>query len=341
MGLRRAIDRAGARLLRRLPDGVLAKLAGRPVVVDGRTLDPHVQLSIRAYRVMRRPPLESLSPEGARAEYLRSLDLMAPPLLKLAAVEDTVAAGVPVRIYTPRDLPRPAGLLVYLHGGGGVIGDVDAADPPCRILAEAGRVKVISVEYRMGPEHPYPAALDDARAVYRWAVDNAEALGSRPDRVGIGGDSYGGTLSALVAQAALTGEVPSPALALLFYPATDFTRVGGSRDTFAQGFLLDRTLMDWFAELCFRDPSDKPGASPLLAATVAGLCPTALYTAGFDPLRDEGDEYAARLAREGVAVTHASYSGLVHGYISFTAVVPAAHAAVLDAAAAVRRHLSC
>jgi acetyl esterase len=336
----RRVERAGARGLLHLPRWVLGQLAGRPIQRDGRTLDPRIQLAIRVHKVLRRPGLETLSPEGARAEYLRSLRLLVHPQLALEKVEDSVADGVPVRIYTPKDRRDPGGVLVYLHGGGGVIGDLEAADPACRQLAHEGRVKVVSVDYRLGPEHPFPAALEDALTVQRWAAANAEALGALPGRIGVGGDSFGGTLAALVAQAALTGQVAAPALALLLYPATDFTRVGGSRETFSRGFLLDRALTDWFAWQAFREPADRPRASPLLAEAVAGLGPTAVFTAGFDPLRDEGDDYAARLRAAGVDVIHRSYPSLVHAYISFAGVVPVANDAMLDAAAALRAYLA-
>jgi acetyl esterase len=223
-------------------------------------------------------------------------------------VEDTEAAGVPVRIYTPVEDRGTA--LVYLHGGGWVVGDLDTHDPLCRRVANALGAVVVSVDYRLAPEHPYPAGLDDAEAVLRWTVAR------HPERrVGVGGDSAGATLAAELAQRTPAGLVAQ----LLFYPATDPSMSAQSVRDNGSGYFLTAADMAWFHA--------QYGPSPdLAAADVAGVVPAVVATAEFDPLRDEGDAYAAHLAEAGVRVEHVPGPGLIHGYAAFLGVVDAADA---------------
>lgn len=323
------VERRIARGLLRLPAGLLRVLAGPPHVRDGLTLDPYVQTILRVQRLRRRPGMQTLTPPRARAEYRRDVGILSAPARPMCSVQDRDADGVPVRVYIP-DTVR--GVLVYLHGGGGVIGDLDACDSPCRALAHAAACAVVSVDYRLAPEHPFPAGLEDAERAYRWAVAQATALGARPERVAVGGDSFGGSLAALLGLKLRGGDLPAPAAQLLLYPACDFTRTGGSRDLFSEGYLLDKDLIAWFRDHTLLTAEARVAASPLLAHDVGGMGPVIIITAGFDPLRDEAKDYADRLAAAGVPVNYTCAPGLVHAFISMTAAVPEAKASLHQAA---------
>ena len=245
------------------------------------------------------------------------------------------AGSLPIRIYHGGDArPEPRPLVVYYHGGGGVIGDLDTHDGLCRMLAAALEGVVVSVGYRLGPEHPFPAAPDDALAAFREVVRRAPALGGDPRRVVVGGDSMGGCLAAAVCQLArdrFPGE-PGPVAQWMLYPATDRVAHGESRRLYADGFLLTERMLAWFMEryLGGADPHD-PRVSPLRHPDLRGLPPAVLVTAGFDPLLDEGRAYADALAAAGVEVRYRCHEGLVHGFAQMTGAVPAARRAVLDA----------
>ena len=241
------------------------------------------------------------------------------PRPQVAGVEDRVAPGphgpVPVRVYTP-DAPAPRPLLVLLHGGGFVVGDVETHDPTARrFCAEAG-VVVASVDYRLAPEHPFPAAVDDAEAATRWAIQHAPEQGADPERAVVSGDSAGGNLAAVVARRLRDAGGPRLAGQLLIYPTTDM-RVGDhhpSKRELADGYGLDAADLAWFGEqyLNGEADTDHPDASPLLVRDLSGLPPAFVLTAEYDPLRDEGDAYAARLAEAGVPVEHVRLPGAVH-----------------------------
>lgn len=250
---------------------------------------------------------------------------------------------IPARFYEPHGIGlegRP--LIVYFHGGGWTIGDLDTCDSVCRFLALNTPATVLSVGYRLAPEHPFPAAVEDAWAAYRWAaLDNAR-LGVDPARIAVAGDSAGGNLAAAVSLLARDEEGPSPAMQALIYPVTD--AVGGqkSRDTFAKGFLLARADMDWFERHYLPSDVDRADArvSMLRAADLSGLPPAYVATAGFDPLRDEGEAYAARMREAAVEVTLRRHSGLVHGFANMTAISRTAHGAMLELAGALRTGLA-
>jgi acetyl esterase len=224
----------------------------------------------------------------------------------VARVEDRVAEGVPVRIYWPVETGDPMPVVVYYHGGGFVICDLGTHDHVCRFLAvEAGAI-VISVDYRLAPEHKYPAAVEDAYTAALWAAENAADLGGDPARLAVAGDSAGGNLAAVVSRLARdAGGEPAIAFQLLVYPATDMLADLPSRTENADGYFLTSTHMHWFAAQYFSDPAEvtEPDASPMRAESLAGLPPALVVTAEFDPLRDEGEAYAARMAVEGVAAT--------------------------------------
>jgi acetyl esterase len=207
-------------------------------------------------------------------------------------------------------------LLVYLHGGGWVVGDLDTHDQPCRFLAREAGVRVLSIDYRRAPEHPFPTPLDDCVAATRFAIQEAHRFAADPARVAIGGDSAGGNLAAGVARLLTLEDGPRPAFQLLIYPVTDLSRKRDSYRLFSDGFFLTEHQMDWYRNHYLADPGDAtdPRASPILAPVVADLPPAHVVTAGFDVLRDEGEEYAALMRGAGVPVTSVREAGLIHGF---------------------------
>jgi acetyl esterase len=238
------------------------------------------------------------------------------------------------RVYTPRGARGPSPGLIWFHGGGFVFGSIASHDAVCRALASRARVVVVSVDYRLAPESPFPAAADDAVAATRGVLACAADFGIDPRAVAVGGDSAGGNLSAVVAQA-LRGDASRPALQLLVYPATDCRRGAPSHAQFRDGFLLTKASIDWFMARYLPDPAAilDPRASPLLAPDVVGVAPALVITAGFDPLRDEGTAYAEKMREAGVTVESWCCEGLLHG---FFAMAGSSHEAnrVLDRAAA-------
>ena len=258
------------------------------------------------------PPMEEMTPQEARDG--RAAQPIAPPL-PLHEVRDLDAGGVPARLYRPNDR-TDLGLLVFFHGGGWVVCDLDTHDGVCRALADASGHAVLSIDYRLAPEHPFPAPLEDCVNATRWAHDNAESLGVRADRIAVGGDSAGGNLAAVVAQ---LGVVPL-VYQLLIYPVTDLTREQPSYEENATGYFLTKNAMGWFIDHYLSaggSPTD-PRVSPLFAAdhVLAATPPALVLTAEFDPLRDEGNAYARKLADAGVATSHVQYNGMIHAFFS-------------------------
>lgn len=331
---KQSLERRFVGRLLRLPSRLLESLAGGPVVVDGRRLDPIYRFLLRF--AARGPKIHHMEPEASRRWLKKKLELVRTDPLLMDRVEDreieTAAGPLPVRIYLPPNLAEdPAPAVVYFHGGGWVQGDLDSHHPLCTLLAQRVPCRVISVDYRLGPEHPFPGAVEDAVAAYRWVVGEAASLRIDPNRIALVGDSAGGNL-ATVACLALrnVGDVPPPCLQVLMYPVTDRLREGGSYELFADGFALDRDSVKWFFLHYVGDERgiDDPRFAPLCAPDLTGL-PTALVaTAFFDVLRDEGDEYARALADAGVEVRHFSFDDQVHAFANFTGVVPSARAAV-------------
>ncbi|MGZ0148857.1 alpha/beta hydrolase [Kribbella sp. WER1] len=214
------------------------------------------------------------------------------------------------------------GLLVFFHGGGWVVGDLDTHDAVCRSMAAEAGIRVLSVDYRLAPEAPAPTAAEDAIAAFTWAVDHAEDLGADPALVAVGGDSAGGNLAAVVAQQTVRRDLPRPALQVLLYPAVDLVARRPSRDLFSEGFILTEEDIIWYRDHYTPDPTLRPDpiVSPLRAEDLTGLPPTYLTTAGFDPLRDEGREYAEALAAAGNHLTHAHHPTLPHGHTNLLTV---------------------
>jgi len=229
-------------------------------------------------------------------------------------------------------------VLVFFHGGGWVVGNIESHEAMCRHLANRAECAVVAVDYRMGPEHKFPAAVDDCFAATGWVADNGASLGIDPRRLAVGGDSAGGNLGAVVSLLARDKGAPRIACQLLIYPATDAAMRHDSIARYAEGYVLTRATMRWFYDQYLRTPEDAADwrVSPLLASDLAGLPPAFVLTAGYDPLCDEGDAYAARLAAAGVPVTHRRFPGQVHGFVTNGRVIRAAETALDEAAAALK-----
>jgi acetyl esterase len=297
-------------------------------------LDPITEAFLKELVEANVPALDAGSVEEARANAvgMAAIQGEAEPVARVENREIPGPGGdIPVRIYRPEgDGPFPA--LVYLHGGGWVICDLDTHDATCRALANALPAVVVSVDYRLAPEHRFPAGADDAYAATRWVADNATTIGADPQRLIIGGDSAGGNLSAVVTLMARDRGGPALAYQILIYPVTDASMTKASYTENADGYLLTRRAMEWFWGHYLGSDGDgtMPYTSPLLAPDLRGLPPATVITAEFDPLRDEGDAYAERLREAGVPVQHACYAGQIHGFFSMGGVFPQARTA-LDA----------
>jgi acetyl esterase len=326
-----------------MPLPLVSVLAGKPIVVDGVRLETRSQLLIRLLAASGYPQVVVDSVDLSRRLFTRDPGPLGPPWRRLAKVADARMYGpngaLPVRIYQPSPNARsdsPA--LVYFHGGGWVIGSVETHDRLCRFLAHEVPCTVVSVDYRLAPEHRFPAAVDDAQFAYRWVLEQSRSLGIRPDRVAVAGDSAGGNLAAVVCRQAATSGEPQPCFQLLIYPATDLAFRSRSHEVYAEGFFLTHSAMRWFRDhyLPGEAAIDDPRASPLRAATVRGLAPAFIMTAGFDPLRDEGRAYAEKLVAEGVPVRYRCYEPLIHGFASMCGATPMALAAVREGIDALR-----
>ena len=338
------VEGAFVRMLAALPGPLTRLLAGRPIRSEGQELDPLVQVALRLegltggfepapvgeVRAQRRRDARTFRGRTIDVEEVTELEIPGP------------AAPIPARLYRPAGLDDPAPLILYYHGGGHVICDLDTHDQPCRFLASEVPALVVSVDYRLGPEHPFPAAVDDSLAAYEWAIAQAGELGADPARIAVAGDSAGGNLATVVAQLATAGEGPAPAFQALIYPVTVYSSERPSYATYAEGFFLTREEMDWFRDNYFADPRDRtdPRASPILAHDLAGQPPAHVVTAGFDPLRDEGEAYAAALRDAGVPVTVKRERDLVHGFINAVGLGGRSREALGEVVAAIRAGLS-
>ena len=308
-------------------------------------LDPDAAFVFKAFQEAGRPPYETLSPDEAR-EYYRQARFISnpePPELKSVAPLAIPAAhgSIPGRIYTPNKLRQTDGLapcLVFFHGGGWVIGDLDTHDVVCRKLADEGRLIVISIDYRRAPEHKFPAAVDDAIAATAWIATHAKELGIDATRLLVGGDSAGGNLATVVAIAARDGNGPAISGQVLIYPATDFTMARPSHSEPETSILLTHSVIRWFRDHYLNGTADVHDwrASPALARTLVGLPPAYVLTAGADPLRDEGDDYARRLEQAGVAVTHRTFPGQFHGFFTMGKLLQQANIAASEIGAWLR-----
>jgi len=304
-------------------------------------LDAHVKALLDQMAALKMPKSWEVGPQAARAAM--KMSIFRKGNTPIGKVEDRTISGpggdLAVRIYTP--LTTSSNVLsglVFFHGGGFVLGDLDTHDDLCRVLTNESGFRIVSVDYRLAPEHPFPAAVDDCFAATKWVAANAATLGIDAKRLAVGGDSAGGNLAAVVAQLARSGG-PEIAFQLLIYPVAQL----GAPDTpsmreNAKGYFLEKEGMDWFTRLYAPDKDSRhdPRLSPLQAKDLSGLPPAYVITAGFDPLRDEGRDYAEALDKAGVPITYVNYPGMVHGFFSMRSLIPKAREAVAAAAAALR-----
>ncbi|OLR89684.1 alpha/beta hydrolase [Actinokineospora bangkokensis] len=324
-----------------LPQPLRRAIAGKPIRIDGQELALDAQLLLTLQRLSGQSLVVG-DPVASRRALAASKDLVSGVPIEPVSVRGLDLDGVPARFYTPGGVDDHAPLLVFYHGGGWVIGDLDSHDNACRYLALGAQVKVLAVDYRLAPEHPFPAAVEDSVAAFRWAVAHADELGVDPARVAVGGDSAGGNLSAVVAHQQVLAGGPVPAFQLLFYPGTDGTTKRRSRELFADGFFLTGEHMDFFIDHYFPavDQRHDPRFSVLLAQDLTGMPPAYVATAGFDPLRDEGEAFADALAAAGVPVVKSRQADLIHGYINFTGIGTRFREALSEAAGALRTGLA-
>jgi acetyl esterase len=307
-------------------------------------LRPEIRALLDQQAASGRPPLHRQSVAQARAFHTGDAAALNGEAVQVAAVADRAVPGpggdLRARVYTPRGAP-PFPIVVFFHGGGWVVGTLDTYDPLCRALAAAVPAVVVSVDYRLAPEHRWPAAVEDAYAATLWASRHAAELGGAQHRLAVAGDSAGGNLAAVVALGARDRGGPAIAFQLLVYPALDAAGDTGSWREHADGFYLTAAGMRWYWDHYLGGADGAaPDASPLRAAFLGGLPPALVVTADHDVLRDEGEAYAARLREAGVAADVRRVEGVVHGFFRWRAVTGAADAALQEAAAALRSALA-
>ena len=302
-------------------------------------LDPQARALIDLMVEKGVPPTHTLTPAQARAFYRDRRGFTQPEPPVMAEVRDLRAGDVPLRLFRPVVTDQALPVLLYLHGGGWTIGDLDTHDVLCRQLAREAGCAVVSVDYRMGPEHRFPAAVEDCVQAFGWVLSHAVDLKLDPGRTAVGGDSAGGNLAAALCLVQRDAGQPLPGFQLLIYPATDMRAVAPSHTTNGQGYMLTNDSIAWYRGNYIADPADWADwrASPLLAASHAGLPPALVLTAGFDPLRDEGLQYANALSAAGVPTQYVCFERQIHGFITMGRVIEEAHTAVGLCGAALRR----
>ena len=290
------------------------------------------------------PPINERPVEEVRAQAAMMAAMSTRPA-QAPATEDRTIPGpggdIPVRIYRP-DVAGTLPLIVFFHGGGFVIGDIESHDPICQQFAAQVPAVVLSVDYRLAPEHPFPAPVEDCWAATVWAADHAAELGADASRVAVAGDSAGGNLSAVIARRARDAGGPPIAFQLLIYPATDMTRSFPSHKENGEGYLLTSDAIDWFMGHYFPEEASQvePDASPHFVTDLSGLAPALIITAEFDPLRDEGEAYGEALRAAGVDAQVTRYDGMIHGFYGMDALIDGAKRANEDAISALRAALA-
>lgn len=305
-------------------------------------LDPQARAVLDQLAALDNPPLEEMTVEQAR-QGLSAYSALSGAGPAVDRVEDLRIPGpggdIPARAYSP---PAPGPLVLWFHGGGWVLGGLEDSDALCRTLCNEVGAVVVSVDYRLAPEHPFPAAVDDCMAATAWAVAHAGDIGADGTRVAVAGDSAGGNLAAVTALGARDDGGPQLSFQLLVYPVTDASMTAGSIEANGEGYFLTAASMRWFWDLYVPKPSERtdPRASPLAAEDMAGLPPTLVITAEFDPLRDEGEAYGRRLAEAGVPTQVSRYDGMIHGFLPMASLFDAAGRATDEAADALRRALA-
>ena len=308
-------------------------------------LHPQIQQVLKAMADAKLQPIEAMTPEAARAQMEAVAKARNQNPTEVGRIEERRIPGAPggirLRLYWPPS-PAPKAAIVYFHGGGHVIGSLDTHDSVARNLCAGTGTLVVSVDYRMGPEHRFPAAVEDSVAALRWTHDNAASLGIDADRLAVSGDSAGGNLAAVLAIMARDAGGPRLRLQVLVYPVADFTFVGASYGRYAEGYgVLTKAAMAWFRGHYLNSAADADDwrASPLKAANLAGVAPAFIVTAECDVLHDDGIAYGAALRRAGVVVEHRDYAGMIHGFFGMAPMVDGAVDAQRDVVAALRRAL--
>jgi acetyl esterase len=332
-----------------LPPRLLRRLFGPPIQIEGQALAADIQALLGMAKLAGSESFAERVPvaDARRNRRLEAEVVAERPPLAMARVEPVEIPGpagpIAARRYLPHGAPaESAPLLVYFHGGGWVIGDLETHNAPCRFLAANSGVQLLAIDYRLAPEHPFPAAAEDAFAAYAWASANAAELGCDPARIAVVGDSAGANLAAVAALLARDAGLQIPAMQLLIYPVTVADEEMASRHSFGEGFLLSRPDMNFFEGHYLPPGADRsdPRVSILRAPDLSGLPPAYLAIAGFDPLRDEGVAFARRLEAAGVPVSLRLHPGLVHTFANLTAICPTARQAMLEAVGALRMGLA-
>lgn len=309
-------------------------------------LDPQAKWVLDIAEEKGLPKLDELTPAESKAAYEERALILTFKDVDIGKTVDIDIPGplgnIPIRIYHPVGMTSPLPVLVYYHGGGWVIGSRDTHDSLCRLIANSGPFVVVSVDYRMGPEHPFPAAVQDSISALDWTVNNIADYNGIPDKIAVGGDSAGGNLSAVVSLIARDEKAYLPKFQWLIYPATQMEMTTSSHEKFAEGYFLTRSLMEYFQSHYLKNESDRKDwrASPLLAESLAGLPPALIQTAGFDPLQDEAIAYADRMNKEGSEATHTHYEGMIHGFINLGGAVDKATDCVNEGVDALREAFS-
>ena len=324
-------------------DEALKFLDGHRIRLGDRTMDPKAQIVGEFVKSIRVPGYYPPLPE-LRQQLRTMVMLMDEPAPALPRVEDIRIPGpagdIPARVYAARvGVPLPT--VVYFHGGGWVQGDLETHHGLCARLAQHAGVLVVAVDYRLAPEHKFPAAVDDCIAAYRWIRSHGREIGADATRVAVAGDSAGGNLSAVVSQLAASGGIPVPTCQVLIYPAVDFSFDTPSHRELEHGHVIPRDRVLWYMEQYLRSEEDQSDlrASPLRASSVAGQPPAMILTAGFDPLRDEGHAYAEKLRRARVDVVYREYPGQIHAFVTLTKAIPQGMACTMEIAEYLRKHL--
>ncbi|CAB4875270.1 unannotated protein [freshwater metagenome] len=333
-----------------LPPRALARFAGKPIVIEGVPLNLEHAAILRLMKMRGGADVSTMTVDQARARVRASTTSVAGTPLALAMIRDAAVAGadgpLAARLYVPAEAAGPGlhPLLIFFHGGGWVVGSIDTHDALCRHLAQASGARVLSVAYRLAPEHPYPAAADDATAAFLDVATSGERFGADPARIAVGGDSAGANLAAVCTNDAVRAGGPRPAFQLLIYPAVDnVTQDRPSQQLFRSGFFLTVAAMAWYRStyLGADEPrvAPDPRSSPLFSPDLSAAAPAHIVTAGFDPLRDEGEAYAQRLREEGIPVTLRRHAGFIHGFANMVGVGRSGRDAVIEMGGVLRRAL--
>ena len=339
-----ALQKLIVQSLKYLPNGLRNKMAGDPVVLGGRTIDPILQIIWNQAKT--NPGIETLPVDQARQGMQLGQDLLDGKPMHLRRIESSVIptdhGDLDCRIYYPEGVEDTPPLMLWFHQGGFVIGDLDTGHTFCSMIANIAKIIVVNVAYRMGPEHRFPAAADDALAAYQWACSNAGDLGADPQRIAIGGDSAGGNLTAMLTHEVRKKDLQTPALQLMVYPWVAAREKTESYETYNDAYPLNSGLIDWFGDLYLNNDSDRndPRLNPFFEDDFSNLPPAIVATAGFDPLVDEGEAYARKLEDAGIKTFFKCYDHLTHSFTMMRGAIPAAKAANMELAQKVKEFLA-